>query len=1085
MAGISTEIKLNDGMTGVLTSMYRGLSQLVQGFEHADRTINRGFSQSSFDSFRENMASAIGQMAVLESSCRRTENAAKNAFNWNSQRSVNIFEQSGAERLKKEIRETDNLMEKLIQDQEHIKGEALGLNILPQNAQQDILKIDSEVRKLTTSMNSLKNIDKSTLSNRQTNAVNTEYENLRRTLTSLLNLQSQIRSGVSNKDLSTINSGFLQLQNNTEQAKVRIRGLTESIQQMNNSLTWQNTGGIEIFTNKGAERMKSELNSMRIMSERLINVQREIGQKAASMRILPTGAASDIEKVNKRVDGLKNSINRLERQKRNFSKWDTASVSRYNALIEGLRTKMFEAEHAQRAINTAIRDNDITRLNSEYQRLNSIVNSVDSSIRDNTVSQNLFNNSLKTGNSIAQRLGNNIKGFGSTIRSYVGMYLGLRGLKGGINAVDTYASNSARLGLITKNLEEQKQLQIDIYKAAQRSRGSYNDMVDVTAKLGLLAGDAFKDNKELVKFTELMNKSFKISGASATEQQAAMYQLTQAMASGRLQGDEFRSIIENAPMLANAIGEYTGVGSEGLKKLSSDGAISADVIKNSLFIAAQDIETKYAELPKTFNDYWTEIKNSAVMNASLLMEDINMAINTEGFQNFVNNIKNSFGETFYWLRLKTVEFKFSLGTMGDFIPSLSEIKQIFFGIGNSIFSANGFLGRFTKSLASIAGSKGFKKSMSIIAGSFSTISKVIGWTVQMIANLNGKFSELLPTITTIVIWYGIFQKANNTLQSVVIRVANSVYTMSNRVATFSRETLNATLAQRGLNAALNANPYIFVASAIMTVVSAMGALIGSIKAVNSAAGIVSNLGSFDTEVIERAKREGVSYQAARQIIQLESDAKEAKESRKIDNTEFDTLSKRYQSETQRLQKQGISTDIANAYYSKLASGIITEETAGLSARELTAIKDWGDAGYRLSKYKSEISDIDLQLNNGIEEIIKMDKEQSDLREKLKGIDVPEEGDVEIVPPSNFNVDKVGEVDKINDTVDIASEDLKYWREIAEQDAINKFITNTLVPQTQITFSGDIKETVDIEKMADIIAEKMQTAVLMSAQGLHN
>ena len=652
MAGISTEIRLNDGMTGVLTSMYRGLSQLVQGFEHADRTINRGFSQSSFDSFRENMASAIGQMAVLESSCRRTENAAKNAFNWNHQRGVNIFEQSGAERLKKEIRETDNLMEKLIQDQEHIKGETLGLNILPQNAQQDILKIDSEVRKLTTSMNSLKNIDKSTLSNRQTNAVNTEYENLRRTLTSLLNLQSQIRSGVSRQDLSAVNSGFLQLQNNTEQARVRIRGLTESIQQMNNSLTWQNTGGIEIFTNKGTERMKSELNSMRIMSERLINVQREIGQKAASMRILPTGAASDIEKVNKRVDGLKNSINRLERQKRNFSKWDTASVSRYNALIEGLRTKMFEAEHAQRAINTAIRDNDITSLNSEYQRLNSIVNSVDSSIRDNTVSQNLFNNSLKTGNSIAQRLGNNIKGFGSTIRSYVGMYLGLRGLKGGINAVDTYASNSARLGLITKNLEEQKQLQIDIYKAAQRSRGSYNDMVDVTAKLGLLAGDAFKDNKELVKFTELMNKSFKISGASATEQQAAMYQLTQAMASGRLQGDEFRSIIENAPMLANAIGEYTGVGSEGLKKLSSDGAISADVIKNSLFIAAQDIETKYAELPKTFNDYWTEIKNSAVMNASFLMNDINSGINTEGFQGIADSIKDSIGNALEWARYK-------------------------------------------------------------------------------------------------------------------------------------------------------------------------------------------------------------------------------------------------------------------------------------------------------------------------------------------------------------------------------------------------------------------------------------------------
>lgn len=539
MPGISTEIRLNDGITGVLTSMYRGLSQLVTSFERADRTISRGLSQNAFNSFQENMSSAIGQMAVLEESYRRTENAVKNAFNWSRQRSVNIFEQSGAERLKKEIKETDNLMRRVIQDQEHVKRKTLGLNILPKNAHQDILKIDSEVKKLMTSMDKLKNIDKNGLSNKQTNAVNNEYENLRRTLTSLLNLQSQIRNSVSGKNLSAVNSGFLQLQNNTEQARVRIRGLTENIQQMNNSLTWQNTGGIEIFKSNGAERMKSELNSVRIMSERLINVQREIGQKTANMRILPTGAANDIGNVNKRVDGLKNSVNRLERQKRSFSRWDTASVSRYNTLIEGLRTKMFEAEQAQRAINTAIRDNDITRLNSEYQRLNNIVDSVDLSIRDNTTAQNFFNNSLKTGNSIAQSLGNSVKGFGNTIRSYASMYLGLRGLKGGINAVDTYASNSARLGLITKNLEEQKQLQVDIYKAAQRSRGAYNDMVDVTAKLGLLAGNAFKDNKELVKFTELMNKSFKLSGASATEQQAAMYQLTQAMASGRLQGDEF------------------------------------------------------------------------------------------------------------------------------------------------------------------------------------------------------------------------------------------------------------------------------------------------------------------------------------------------------------------------------------------------------------------------------------------------------------------------------------------------------------------------------------------------------------------
>ena len=121
---------------------------------------------------------------------------------------------------------------------------------------------------------------------------------------------------------------------------------------------------------------------------------------------------------------------------------------------------------------------------------------------------------------------------------------------------DTVAGNRARLELIVDDGGSVKELENKIFASAMRSRATFSDTVSTVSKLGLLAGDAFTGNDEMIAFAELMNKNFVIGGASQTEQASAMYQLTQAMASGRLQGDEYRSIIENAPLLANAIEDY-------------------------------------------------------------------------------------------------------------------------------------------------------------------------------------------------------------------------------------------------------------------------------------------------------------------------------------------------------------------------------------------------------------------------------------------------------------------------------------------------------------------------------------------------
>lgn len=225
---------------------------------------------------------------------------------------------------------------------------------------------------------------------------------------------------------------------------------------------------------------------------------------------------------------------------------------------------------------------------------------------------------------------------------YISIAAMVAGAVKGMNIADEYTNTAARLGLITNGLEEQKALQEEIFAAAKRSRGAYSDMAGAVSKMGLLAGDAFGSNDELIAFTELVQKSFKVGGASQSEQSSAMLQLTQAMSAGKLQGDEFRSIMENAPMIADAIAKYTGKSKGELKELSKEGEITSDIIKNAMFMAADDINGKFKEMPMTFGDIWNQIKNGGIKAFGPVIEKISALINTDEFQVFLNGLISGF-----------------------------------------------------------------------------------------------------------------------------------------------------------------------------------------------------------------------------------------------------------------------------------------------------------------------------------------------------------------------------------------------------------------------------------------------------------
>lgn len=235
-----------------------------------------------------------------------------------------------------------------------------------------------------------------------------------------------------------------------------------------------------------------------------------------------------------------------------------------------------------------------------------------------------FNDSLKRTEAATARASNGLSQFIKTA-------VGFAAVKKGMDLADAYTNTNARLGMITNSLAEQRSLQNDIFAAANRARGSYTEMASAASKMRMLAGDSFGSNQEAVAFTELLTKSLKVSGAGTAEQNSAFLQLTQAMAAGRLQGDEFRSVMENAPMVADAIAQYMGKSKGELKELSSQGLITADIVKNAMFQAAGDIEGKFNTMPMTFGDVGTMMLNSFLETFGGGFEKVSGMLNSSSF----------------------------------------------------------------------------------------------------------------------------------------------------------------------------------------------------------------------------------------------------------------------------------------------------------------------------------------------------------------------------------------------------------------------------------------------------------------------
>lgn len=375
-----------------------------------------------------------------------------------------------------------------------------------------------------------------------------------------------------------------------------------------------------------------------------------------------------------------------------------------------------------------------------------------------------------------------------------------------VQTTDQLTQIRARINLINDGSQSTAEIMDKIYSAANRSRGSYLDMADSVAKLNMLAKDAFSSNDEAIYFVEQLNKQFKISGASVEETTSAMYQLTQAMAAGKLQGDEFHSIMENAPMLAQSIASEMGLTVGQLKEMSSQGLITADIIKEALFNSAEETNAKFAEIPMTFQDIGTQVQNELIAAFQPAMEEISNMTSSGVLNDALAGLSIAFRlvGTAAQAAIITVRGAFSalsvvIGTAKNIVTSFANLfRTAMPGVATAIV---GVTTAFITYKATVALCSAQTAAL--------TVKTVALKTAQVASAIATRAYAVAMTVVKVAVQGTILSIGALTLGTTVLK---SLF------LALRSSTLAAATAQRVLNVVMKANPVGILISVIMTLV---------------------------------------------------------------------------------------------------------------------------------------------------------------------------------------------------------------------------------------------------------------------------
>ena len=440
-------------------------------------------------------------------------------------------------------------------------------------------------------------------------------------------------------------------------------------------VTWQ-TDNLDVFTGTGVERFQQEVQSANDMLNTLNTTQAHIAQTAQGMDILPDEAVQDMTTMQQRLSAIQQRIQQIENNPVNMG------TDQANAELEQLRGQLNNAIQAQNELNDAMQNMDVSAANTAYLQLSQTVGNTERYIRDNVDEQGRFNQEIASGTQQANELTN-------TIKRAVAAYVSIQSVGKALDISDELTQTTSRLDMMNDGVQTTAELVNMVYAAAQDARGSFSQMADVVARFGNNAKDAFSSSEEVVAFADLIQKQMTIAGASTQEAANAELQLSQALGSGVLRGDELNSIFEQAPNLIQNIADYLDVPIGKIREMAADGELSADVVKAAIFSAADDINSKFNEMPMTWGQMWQSMQNTALIAFQPVLQRLNDLANSEAFQTFVQNAVEAMA-TLANIVLNIFEL---VGTVGGFIAdNWSVISPIIYGVIGALAVYAAYLG---------------------------------------------------------------------------------------------------------------------------------------------------------------------------------------------------------------------------------------------------------------------------------------------------------------------------------------------------------------------------------------------------------
>lgn len=776
------------------------------------------------------------------------------------------------------------------------------------------------------------------------------------------------------------------------------------------------TNDLDVFSNSGMDRFQQEVNATNQMLTTLSDRQNEIAQNAAGTDIFSDSAMQDINSMGQRIQAVQQRIQQIENNPVNFGT-DTA-----NAELEQLRSQLNQALQAQEDLNQAVQNMDVSAANAAYNQLSSTVANTERYIRDNADAQGNLNEQIQAGVQQSNELMN-------TVKRLAAAYLSIQTLSSVIGVSDELVSTTARLDQMNDGLQTTDELLKMVYISAQDARGSFGDMAAVVAKFGNNAKDAFSSSQEVVAFANLIQKQMTIAGASTQEASNAMLQLSQALGSGVLRGDELNSIFEQAPNLIQSIADYLDVPIGKIREMAQDGELTADIVKAAIFASADDINAKFEQMPMTWGQVWTSFQNSALMAFQPVLNKINELANNDQFQAFVESAIGLIAE----LAVYVLEFFNTLASIGGFISeNWSIIAPIVYGVIAALTAyavISGVVAAVNGIMATSAAVHAAAEAMQAGA-TFTATAAQYGLNAALMAcPLTWIILLIIALIAVIFAVCSAIAKMTGVANSGFGVICGGVNVVIQFFKNLGLTVANIALGIGNAIAALGSNMMTAFHNAICSIQSWF-----------------YNLLSTALSVIE-----GICA-ALNKLPFVEFDYSG------ITNAADDYAAKAAEAEG---NKQDY-TSIGDAFN----DGMSTFDTFqdGWASDAFDAGASWGDGvADSVSNMFSGGGAGDIDLTGGI--------------------------DPSFLDSSNFAqnagngiADTADNTGKIADSVDISSENLKYLRDIAETEAINRFTTAEI--KVEMTNNNNVSSNMDIDGMVDYLSTGLLEAMEQAAEGVH-